>query len=148
MNKERILGLADMIEKLPHDPDASGFSGRISGFNMGYYSICDTPSCIAGWAVHKYYDGGIPKFNDRPSKYKHYITQASLLLDIPKDDGFELFIPSLPDEVVHNNLTSQMAAKVLRTYVQTGQVMWKEVYDELVDADNSGDNSDETKNRD
>ena len=65
MNKERLLALADFIEKLPLENDINrSLDGPTQTFDMSTYvhrpHECRTAACIAGWAVHLFGD-----INDR-----------------------------------------------------------------------------------
>lgn len=130
MNKERILELANMIEKLPHRWEDGYDHGPNNIFNMRNYSECGSPQCIAGWAVHMYHEGGLEEATseaayDNCDHAGPVADRAAKALDIPIQDAELLFEPFV--DVAYKQLTPAMAAKVLRTYAETGEVTWRDV---------------------
>lgn len=116
MNKERILALADLIEKQPHVDYSANF-----GFNMeDYRHDCGTPSCIAGWATALAH--GLNEGNTPIEGSAHCTAVA--FLSINSQDGMELFQPRgiHPDE--WGNITPAHAAFTLRHLAETGKVDW------------------------
>lgn len=111
MNKERILELADVIEKQPHTTRHSE-----GGFNMSCYTHeCGTPSCIAGWATSHW---GI----DAPSS--GMADAAAELLGISKEAADDLFL--MPAFSMHemNRIKPSQAARTLRHLAENGEVDW------------------------
>lgn len=125
MNKERILALADLIEKQPHTTvdDAHGFT-------MGNWThACGTPACIAGWAV--FAENGSAKFESG----EWVSSRAASYLELDRDDAVLLFEPDLrnPDEFEDDEtdatdgwdeITPSQAAATLRRLAETGSVDW------------------------
>lgn len=136
MNKERILKLADHIEKMAYTgPDDAGsgdypddFNAETPTFNMAFYmNSCETAGCIAGWAAHLF-----GKKSDKPI-YDHADVAAKVLgLDWNEHGEFtestphKLFYPTLCS---HNQYTPQEAAQVLRELAETGEVNWPKKFD-------------------
>lgn len=118
MNKDKILELADFIDKLEHVPWIAD-----NGFNMGgYCHPCGTPSCIAGWASYIFTGKASLGNSNRV---------ASEILDLPYEKAVDLFLPE--EEVLGDggyktleiiDPTPQQAATVLRHLVKTGKVDW------------------------
>lgn len=126
MNKERILALADLIEKQPHTGEAD-----LSGFNMEWLTHdCGTPSCIAGWAAWENdgrpskmdVDWGFYAVENRAATWMGFaeITEG---LSESEDQTFLLFYPQNPYDDYHS-ITPSHAAAVLRNLAETGEVNW------------------------
>lgn len=127
MNKERILTLADIIEAQPH----TGVDAE-KGFNMNsiLHNYCNTPCCIAGWAVWE--AQGRPERVDRYKYETGLEIPAAEYLEMPLDpqhdcgSAMRLFYPD-DDEINDRNyqdLQPSEAAKVLRHLAETGKVDW------------------------
>lgn len=125
MNKERILALADLIEKQPHTTVEAP-----SGFSMENWSHdCGTPACIAGWAwaMEK---AKMEDVDDNASD------AAQKFLGLGVLTGDSLFEPDLRDTDLALNhhwenhtdlwghITPTHAAAVLRHLADTGKVDW------------------------
>jgi hypothetical protein len=113
MNKERILALADIIEKQPHVEHTAA-----KGFNMwGYRHPCGSPSCIAGWAIHSF-----PRVRSDEGPQSH----AAKILGISWDEASPLFDPEHYVEGVMDmrSITPAHAAAVLRHLASSGEVDW------------------------
>lgn len=113
MNKERILALADLIEKQPHTK-----LNDASGFNMGnWVHPCGTPACIAGFAA--WVESGnaeeLPLMDVEDLAIQH--------LGIDRPTANELFSP---DGVEWRSITPAIAASTLRKLHDTGEVDWPE----------------------
>jgi hypothetical protein len=107
MHIERILLLADVIEKQPH----TQFHAR-SGFNMRTYThSCGSPSCIAGWAAELFTE------NIEGSIFAN----AQAALDITDRQASNLF---MVDEIPWSDITPAHAARTLRNLAATGEVQW------------------------
>ena len=114
MNKERLLKLADVIEKAPHvimdDVPALDYTAsNIIGFDMSVYKStgpCGTVGCIAGHAAALW-----------PRKEKsipdHIPVTAAESLGLSIDDAEELFLP-YEEYAYLKAVTPLMAAQVLR----------------------------------
>jgi len=108
MNKARILELADIIEN---------DSLRHMKFDMNIYLAdddlgCGSVGCIAGYAVAKWGD---------PETDKATWSEAEELLDLTPDEHGQLFeAPRIHYDLV----TPQIAASVMREFVETGVVSW------------------------
>lgn len=108
MNVERILELADIIEKQPHTKVSSR-----EGFNMGSFEHdCGTPCCIGGWA-NALFGNGRQDCSDDASGY----------LGLESEVGDELYFPCDTD-VPLDAITPAHAAAVLRHLAETGRVDW------------------------
>ena len=125
MNRERILHLAETIEKQEFVPINEGCDAA-SGFNMSHWFYpCGAPACIAGWAIFLFpaqiqlsYDGD-------------HIYRAARLLGISNSMGTRLFEPRFMHADVGilipgspGFITARHAAAVLRHLVETGEVDW------------------------
>jgi hypothetical protein len=120
MNKERILKLADIIEKQPHTTPQ-----QPDGFTMSNWTHdCGTPACICGWANHelnKETSSDIWLGDDR-------VAAEWLGLDI--DTAGSLFEPSRERDSNPwatdwwDEITPAHAAAVLRNLAETGKVDW------------------------
>lgn len=127
MNRERILAVADAIEKANHvaldefidNPDeyfsASGLY-TITAFNMATWK-CGTVGCIGGWVRSMY----PPKTNPFVSLF-NLVEQA---LDLNSVQTCELCTPL--GDVIYSKITPAQAASVLRKLAETGKVDWSEV---------------------
>lgn len=116
MNKERILAIADAIEKEPKN------------FDMGIYH-CGSTACIAGHAVILF---GRPKV-----KYDgiDWFTDGQKLLDLTEEEASELF---LGEELEYkaNNLAFHYIMEretgvpaALRWMVENDKIDWKDALD-------------------
>lgn len=113
MNKERILLLAAHIEKQPE-------------INMDIYHECETPMCVAGWAVKLWGDWEKAKEYHANGK-DGFQTQAAKILDLDDKepaghDGLEE--STLADLVCNNDLafdyeTPAQVGEMLRTLAET-----------------------------
>lgn len=113
MNVERILALADLIEKQPH----AGHSDE-SGFRMSRFThLCGTPACIAGWAEWS---------RDGENSDKPWVTFRSGMnyLEITVAQASALFEPT---HMVWPDITPAQAATTLRKLAETGKVDWSHV---------------------
>lgn len=121
MHKDRILKLADTIEKCESrealladfdKPDIPGFSMRRAWYD------CDSPSCIIGWTYQMFGDGKKD-------------AETAKLLGIPRRKSISLTMPSnrhahwcaRPGQ--YNYVTPEHAAAVLRNLAETGEVDWR-----------------------
>lgn len=117
MDKERMLQLADVIEK--HDLDMD--------FNMNIEYIkrdCGTVGCILGWAAALY--TGSPHKNANIHNFVE-------IMDISIDNAQALcYFSDLEDreDLCWGSVTSHQAAQVIRTFVEKGYIDWKEVLDD------------------
>ena len=113
MNKERILKLADVVERQKHAKVSDSH-----GFNMGEFRHeCGTPSCIAGWACAL-------KKRDKTGMKEIDIdvfSQAKKYLGLSAYEADELFIPS---SGYWSLITPSQAAATLRNLAETGEVVW------------------------
>lgn len=119
MNKERMLQLADVIEKLPHVQEENKTDpGR--SFTMNDFSYeCGTPACIAGWAT------ALATGKENIQEFAPCST-AARWLEIDVDWADNLFMPDVP----LRRITPQMAATVLRTLAEKGEEL---PYDDMQD---------------
>lgn len=122
MRTDRILALADLIEKQPHtnDDDAEGFTMGV------YFHNCGTPSCIAGWAMAMEFNDYSEKlrrkaeksFGDACGPFEDRIP-GNFLGITPRQEG-ELFAPRN-----RSDITPTQAAATLRRLAETGEVKWE-----------------------
>ena len=122
MNTERINALAYHIETLKRTcRDEVG--GKTGLFQMSRWNFrCGSPACIAGHAVSLYgHEIGYVNGMDT-------MTSAALALDIDTGDVRELFAPSEEETGgwSMDHIEPEMAAWVLRTYAETGEVRWSD----------------------
>lgn len=115
MNKERILALADLIEKQPHVK-----LNEAPGFNMSdYRHKCGTPACIAGWAAEISEENSFNGTNYLAEKYLELDRITAKMLFAPHFiAGYHKAWKSW------NDITPQQAATTLRKLVETGEVDW------------------------
>ncbi len=120
MNKERILALADLIEKLPK----GSVYGEKSGFDMTDFSHhCGTPACIGGWARWEHFGRPDDIASEIVASQLSYSEVAAGYLGIDLEaTAEELFYPPTIDN--WQGITPQHAAAVLRNLVETGEVDW------------------------
>lgn len=120
MNKERILAVADKIEKLPHKRDDNILSHEnVESFSMiSYTTNCGSPQCIAGWVNHLY--GKFPPEEMAKCDFDH-LHKAAELLDINEQQAWELFHPN----GTWRFITQTQAAQTLRDLAETGSVIWE-----------------------
>jgi len=116
MNTDRILALADLIEKQPLTDSIAA-----DGFYMGSYTHeCGTPSCIAGWAAWE--SLGRPahmKLNDEWG----VSDLAAEFLGISDEQRRSLFLMSNSNRSYHG-VSPTEAAAVIRRFAATGEVDW------------------------
>ena len=122
MNKDRILRLAERVEKMPHLSDAGyPLSPTARVFSMHkYYFDCGAPACIAGHAevmAEEEYgkNFGVGNFFHTPQNTADY-------LELGYDIATELCEPSGFGALTR--ITPQHAAACLRHLVETGEVEW------------------------
>jgi hypothetical protein len=126
MNKDRILAVADAIEK--HSiPDL--------GFNMQYFvaasrpwtpdrsgAKCGTVACIAGW-TRAVRNGAIPKHAATIHDFRYH--HEAQWLGIDAKDARALFLPEdLPGGPNYDSITPAHAVAVLRHLAEIGKVDW------------------------
>lgn len=111
MNKDRILALADLIEKQPHTSEYDP-----AGFTMdNWVHSCGTPACIAGWAAWQA-SGEQKTINPEVVE-----DSAAAFLGISYSDGRRLFTPRAEWKAI----TPAIAASTLRRFAETGEVEWR-----------------------
>lgn len=126
MKKERILALADLIERQPHTTLEENH-----GFYMGNWTHnCGTPSCIAGWAAYASVDGIL----ENMPGYGGYHEVGMDFLGICRKQADALFEPDLLSEEekeeevdpteIWGFITPAQAAATLRRLAETGNVKW------------------------
>lgn len=117
MNKERILALADHIEKLPHNNDMDEAGPH---FTMSrYFNPCGSPSCIAGHAICMFSD---KKFED---VYDYEFNEAAEVLGLDWETAGKLFTPDASEAGKYwSQITPKEAARTLRHLAETGEVKW------------------------
>lgn len=125
MNKERILHLAALIEKLPHR------NAKLDGFSMATYvkvaNGCKTPSCIAGWAVHEF--DPLPwTVAAKTTTLSEWPAKGRKFLGLTKARAAELFYP---EGLYWRDITPAQAAACLRNLAETGKVDWAKAIKEF-----------------
>lgn len=120
MNTERILKLADHIEKLEHVScsQSKDYSDKYFNMNVYVFDYCGSPACIAGHAVHM--------FSDEPNKRIHFDLirkRAQDLLGLDLSECYELFNVNGRD--VLYTTTPKHAAATLRHFAETGVIDWE-----------------------
>lgn len=128
INKERVLKLADHIEKCEHvkDVDAKNdgkFKDHLFCIEDWKFPNCGSPACIAGHTVHLFTE--IQGKMTFPSNLKgltgHY---ASKILGLSKEQAGDLFTPSMMNVPIYA-ITPKVAAETLRHLARTGIVAWQ-----------------------
>lgn len=125
MNTERILALADLIEKQPHTTQEAP-----EGFTMvNWNHDCGTPACIAGWACHVALGGAVVldinieqtarRFLGLDAAEADALFEPDLRSDFEKEHGF------ISSTDVWDDITPDHAARTLRRLAKTGKVDWK-----------------------
>lgn len=109
MNKERVLHLADYIEKLPKvsKENPTGFT------MMDFTHNCGAPACIAGWAAY---------LADTTDEIDVFRCGAEYL-ELSKREAYQLFTMD-NTEIPLSSVTPEQAAKVLRHLAETDEVNW------------------------
>lgn len=114
MNKERILQLADIVERQKHDPESG------EGFNMALVLWpCGTPACICGWALHEFNPAALNSMGCYSTDY--LFEQGAKTLEITESQANDLFCP---DKGVWRYIEPQHAAETLRHFAETGEIVW------------------------
>lgn len=113
MRRDRILHLADMIDRLsPERFNMAFFVGKdgeeLPGIAIELELDCGTAGCIAGWACATY----------RPDRPAHGHAAAAIL-ELDAETARELFYPPRL-----STRTPYEAAAVLRSLAKTGVVAW------------------------
>lgn len=130
-NKKNILALAALIERLPKRKFAMNeclmHRDSISEDNV----TCGSPSCIAGWAAWE--EQGRPEFITDNGEQWNYgnnnlINSALAYFGIEDWDEKlrvmnELFRGEYGNDE-NGSLTNKDAAHALRTYAETGEIVW------------------------
>ena len=118
MNTERILELADHIEKLEHYPEEELPNKSPDYFSMDQWQFdCGAPACMAGHACHLW--GGLGS--------SQIYGQARDALDLDRSTASSLFSPNPGYQEYSEfylSITPAIAAGVLRNLALTGEVVW------------------------
>ena len=135
MNKERLIELADKIEKLEHylgvDDDSKINKEQ---FSMATYygkteEGCNTPACIAGWAVYLYdkdFDEAVRETGGFLSERAYRLLGVS-----PKDKEYQdLHKLFHPHNVLWRNITPAQAAEATRAVANGTFTCWKKIVGE------------------
>ena len=124
MNKERLLILADVIEKLEHCRADNGFTdGPLAVFNMGVWR-CGSAGCIGGWAESLWRDGMRRADVDE-------VEATGPLLGLDPYQAYHLFYPQSEDgyDLDHTgsygDITPAQAAATIRHFVRYGIIDWQ-----------------------
>ena len=99
MNKERMMELANFLERLPEKQfDMQVWVNDLTdGFSSVYkeeydYGNCNTVCCIAGWAVGLFNGTGFVRPNNKRDYAEETIVQeATRLLDLTRGQAVNLF---------------------------------------------------------
>jgi hypothetical protein len=120
MNKERILAVADAIEK-----------GSVQGLSFDmttYRNECGTAGCIAGWVFVMFAEHGSKTFRCDPRVEEYIVEQAAEILGIDEGSAEALFhAEGGTHRPEWGTITPQFAATVLRRLAETGEVDWSPV---------------------
>lgn len=128
MHEERILALAEIIERLPLGADPWHNADKQPAFGMGQFQYhCGSPSCIAGWADHLAYKERIVL------KECGVTGRAKEYLGIGAGTAEELFLASRTRFPI-STLSPKAAAWCLRNLVETGRVAWTKAVEATKDA--------------
>jgi len=100
-HRERLRYMADLLEALPED---------------GRFNLSSWDSCICAWTHHA------SGQSHRPLAKLNPIHVAREWLGIPLREAEQLFSPDLG---MYGDVTAKQAARVLRHYVDTGNVDWQ-----------------------
>lgn len=123
MNKEKILAVADAIER--HAIDDLGFNMTTYLADDSLYEDtsghnCGTVGCIAGWAnALEYGVKGMLEF-----AHPDFFLKGAMILDLDQRTATLLFTPS---PLRFDNIKATEAVRVMRRLVETGEVDWSEV---------------------
>ena len=127
-NKERLLQLADHIEKCKHDLGGPGDELENMHFQMNKYLFnCGSPACIAGHTCALFSDKALDDLwnvFDTARDLLQLTTRDATLLFQPYTD--EILLPHAC-HIVMSSIKPSTAAKVIRSFVATGKVSWPEV---------------------
>lgn len=129
MNKERILALADTIEKAANVVPTRYTNDKLiplDSFDMGTFK-CGTAGCICGWALQVYDPGRIGEIMDNPGPFdraQEWVEAGAEVLGISVDQGHVLF---MPEDYIMDYVTAHDAAQALRHLAATGEVNWSHV---------------------
>lgn len=113
MNKERLLHLAEVIERAPHERGKwaeSGYFAPLTAFTMELWH-CGSVGCIGGWACKLFNDGNVVGTEE-----------VAPLLGLSFETANTLFYP--PNRLDYSSITPAQAATVIRHLVETGEVDW------------------------
>jgi hypothetical protein len=121
MNKERVLALAELIEKQPH---VGKEEETTEGFDMAqWFHPCGTPACIAGWTLALKYGDWTPALQDKRGA-GGVEADAADYLGLEGTQSAQLFFVGHEAEKSLADVTPQDAAKLLRHFAETGKVDW------------------------
>lgn len=109
INRERLLLLADRIERTPHAKrlDESDLTSRPRRFSMKWWN-CGTAACIGGWAEAMFLGKGY-----------HPVSDVSEALGLNRKQSDTLFFHETSADI-----TPEQAASCLRFLAETGKVDW------------------------
>ena len=117
MNRDRMIALANAIERAPHDPDPhyreGAFTRDIKTFNMEWF-VCGTTGCIAGWTLAMF----APERPGRPGEAAY---KAREILGLTEWQAELLFFPANLCDISYAEITPQQAAAVIRDAVSIFQ---------------------------
>ena len=142
MNKERMMELANFLERLPEEQfNMQVWVSNIKnlgispyyGFDEYDYGSCNTVCCIAGWTVGLFNGTGFIKPNNKRDYAEETIIQeATRLLDLTRGQAVNLFYTNndsywaqyeyelnleLDDEQLLYSVNNKQAAYVLKEIV-------------------------------
>lgn len=141
MNKERLLELADVIEKGHHKfnginaiLDMRDWLSALFKHELNHLTNfrkdlkapnvneCNTVACMAGWACLLFdYENASKSLDPKTPAYLNYDVQevAAKLLELEPNQVISLFTSH-----AHDTVTGPQAAAVIRNFVKTGRVSW------------------------
>ncbi len=151
MNKQRLIELAEWLEAgAPHkyitfDMNKGLFIEAQEAEDLSDINRCETSCCIAGAAVmffndpqemlkremfayHMNAEDVLARGGEMELNFANVMDEAMELLDIGPEDAAELFRPrALTLDEVND---PQLAAKVIRNFIATECVAWRELMEE------------------
>jgi len=121
MNKEKLLELADILErhegKLPTD---ESITFKMSQF-YGHREPCGTVACLAGFTVLLWGGASVEACKEDQLLIPQV---AAEILDLKISDRRALFAEHMPFGFTEP-ISHEFAAKVIRNFVETGVVDWE-----------------------
>lgn len=123
MDKQRILELADVIEKAPYAERPQyrrSNEPTLTHFNMSTFH-CGSAGCIAGWTIAHWQPEALNYLDTEA-----IVRRAAAELDLSPSQAEDLFCSDrTPAELT--DIRPAEAARVLRHFVETGEIEWESI---------------------